>query len=98
MPGFVFNNSTATFFTSDTGTVAAGVVGKKKFSYDLWGDVVNIASRFETTSSPDRIHVSEAIKVRLSDDFIFFDGGEIDLKGKGMTRSYYLLGRKENTS
>lgn len=80
-----------------TGTVAAGVVGKKKFSYDLWGDVVNIASRFETTSSPDRIHVSEAIKVRLSDDFIFFDGGEIDLKGKGMTRSYYLLGRKENT-
>ncbi len=80
-----------------TGTVAAGVVGKKKFSYDLWGDVVNIASRFETTSTPDRIHVSEAIKVRLADDFIFFDGGEIDLKGKGMTRSYYLLGRKDHT-
>lgn len=79
-----------------TGTVAAGVVGKKKFSYDLWGDVVNIASRFETTSSPDRIHVSEAIKVRLADDFVFFAGGEIDLKGKGMTRSYYLLGRKEH--
>jgi class 3 adenylate cyclase/HAMP domain-containing protein len=77
-----------------TGTVAAGVLGKKKFSYDLWGDVVNVASRFESTSSPDRIHVSEAVRVRLSDDFTFLDSGTVDLKGKGVVRSYFLLGRK----
>lgn len=79
-----------------TGTVAAGVVGKKRFSYDLWGDVVNVASRFETTSEPNRIHASEAVKFRLSDDFLFLDAGEVKLKGKGVMRSFYLLGRKEN--
>lgn len=79
-----------------TGTVAAGVVGKKRFSYDLWGDVVNIASRFETSAEPNKIHVSEAVKFRLSDDFLFLDGGEVKLKGKGIMRSFYLLGKKEN--
>lgn len=79
-----------------TGTVAAGVVGKKRFSYDLWGDVVNVASRFETTSEKNRIHVSEAVKFRLSDDFLFLDGGEVKLKGKGIMRSFYLLGKKES--
>jgi adenylate cyclase len=79
-----------------TGTVAAGVVGKKRFSYDLWGDVVNVASRFESTAEPNKIHVSEAVKFRLSDDFMFLDGGEIKLKGKGVMRSFYLLGSKEN--
>ncbi|NBT96791.1 MAG: adenylate/guanylate cyclase domain-containing protein [Methylocystaceae bacterium] len=82
-----------------TGTVAAGVVGKKKFSYDLWGDVVNVASRFETTASPDKIHVSEAVRVRLSDDFLFHDSGIVELKGKGKVPSFYLLGKKkENPS
>ena len=79
-----------------TGTVAAGVVGKKRFSYDLWGDVVNVASRFETTAEPNKIHASEAVKFRLSDDFLFLDGGEVKLKGKGVMRSFYLLGKKEN--
>jgi adenylate cyclase len=79
-----------------TGTVAAGVVGKKRFSYDLWGDVVNVASRFETSAEPNKIHVSEAVKFRLSDDFLFLDGGEVKLKGKGIMRSFYLLGKKEN--
>jgi class 3 adenylate cyclase len=79
-----------------TGTVAAGVVGKKKFSYDLWGDVVNVASRFQSTSQPDRIHVSEAVRVRLIDDFMFEDVGQTELKGKGLVTSYYLLGRRED--
>lgn len=79
-----------------TGTVAAGVVGKKRFSYDLWGDVVNVASRFETSSDKNRIHVSETVKFRLSDDFLFLDGGEVKLKGKGTMRSFYLLGKKES--
>lgn len=81
-----------------TGTVAAGVLGKKKFSYDLWGDVVNVASRFESTSTPDRIHVSESVRVRLADDFTFEDAGKVELKGKGMVASYYLLGRKEESA
>jgi adenylate cyclase len=79
-----------------TGTVAAGVVGKKKFSYDLWGDVVNVASRFQSTSQPDRIHVSEAVRFRLIDDFMFEDVGQTELKGKGFVASFYLLGRREN--
>jgi class 3 adenylate cyclase/HAMP domain-containing protein len=77
-----------------TGTVAAGVLGKKKFSYDLWGDVVNIASRYENSSTPNNIHVSEAVRVRLADDFIFSDEGSVELKGKGIVPSYYLLGKK----
>lgn len=77
-----------------TGTVAAGVVGKKRFSYDLWGDVVNVASRFESTSQPDKIHVSEAVKVRLSDDYVLVDGGTVELKGKEATRSFFLIGKK----
>lgn len=81
-----------------TGTVAAGVVGKKKFSYDLWGDVVNVASRFESTSEPDRIHTSEAVKVRLSDDFVFLNSRTVELKGKGIVSSYFLVGKKDDTS
>jgi class 3 adenylate cyclase/HAMP domain-containing protein len=77
-----------------TGTVAAGVVGRKRFSYDLWGDVVNVASRFESTAQPDKIHVSEAVKVRLSDDYLFVDGGTVELKGKDATRSFVLIGKK----
>lgn len=78
-----------------TGTVAAGVLGKKKFSYDLWGDVVNVASRFESSSLANKIHVSEAVKVRLNDDFVFLDAGTVELKGKGSATSFYLLGRKK---
>ncbi|MBM3624781.1 MAG: HAMP domain-containing protein, partial [Alphaproteobacteria bacterium] len=77
-----------------TGTVAAGVVGRKRFSYDLWGDVVNVASRFESTGQPDKIHVSEAVKVRLSDDYVFLDGGTVEFKGKEATRSFFLIGKK----
>ena len=77
-----------------TGTVAAGVVGKRKFSYDLWGDVVNVANRFETSSEPGSIHVSETVKMRLEDDYLFTEGGIIELKGKGSTKSYFLVGKK----
>lgn len=77
-----------------TGTVAVGIVGKKRFSYDLWGDVVNVASRYESTSMPDKIHISEAVKVRLDDDYLIVDGGAVDLKGKGLAKSYFLMGKK----
>jgi adenylate cyclase len=57
---------------------------------------VNVASRFETSAEPDKIHVSEAVKFRLADDFLFLEGGEVKLKGKGIMKSFYLLGKKEN--
>jgi adenylate cyclase len=79
-----------------TGTVVAGIVGTQKFAYDLWGDVVNIASRYESTGTPNRIHVSDSVRVRLADDFAFEDAGEVDLKGKGMMRSWFLVGDKES--
>lgn len=78
-----------------TGTVVAGVVGTRKFSYDLWGDVVNIASRYESTGVPNKIHVSDAVRVRLEDDFAFEDAGEVDLKGKGVVHSWFLVRDKE---
>ena len=81
-----------------TGTVVAGIVGTHKIAYDLWGDVVNIASRFETTGTPNKIHVSDAVRVRLEDDFIFEDAGEVDLKGKGMMHSWFLVSDKESAA
>ena len=73
-----------------TGTVVAGIVGTQRFSYDLWGDVVNLASRYERTGTPNRIHVSDSVRVRLQDDFIFEDAGEVDIKGRGTMRSWFL--------
>lgn len=80
-----------------TGTVVAGIVGTQKFSYDLWGDVVNVASRYESSAEPNRIHVSDAVRVRLEDDFVFEDAGEVDLKGKGKMRSWFLTDSKEDS-
>lgn len=77
-----------------TGTVVAGVVGNNKCSFDLWGDVVNIASRLEFTSHVGQIHVSNAVKVRLSDDYHFEDHGETELKGKGLLKTWVLKGKK----
>jgi adenylate cyclase len=81
-----------------TGTVVAGIVGTQKFAYDLWGDVVNVASRYESTGTPNKIHVSDAVRIRLEDDFVFEDAGDVDLKGKGKMRSWFLLGDKEGAA
>lgn len=79
-----------------TGTVVAGIVGTQKFSYDLWGDVVNVASRYESTAAPNHIHVSDAVRVRLDDDYVFEDAGNVELKGKGKMRSWFLVGAKDS--
>jgi PAS domain S-box-containing protein len=78
----------------NTGSVVAGVIGQKKFSYDLWGDAVNLASRMESQGEPGKIQVSEMTYVRLRDQFHFTCRGVIPIKGKGQMVTYWLEGRK----
>ena len=77
-----------------SGPIIAGVVGVSKFAYDVWGDTVNLASRLETTSEPGRIQVSAASAERLEAGYVLEPRGTIDLKGKGPTETFYLLGRR----
>ncbi|MCC5898119.1 MAG: response regulator [Phormidium sp. BM_Day4_Bin.17] len=79
----------------NTGPVVAGVIGIKKFIYDLWGDTVNVASRMESTGVPGRIQVSENTYRRLQDSFIFEERGLTPIKGKGTMKTYWLVGRQK---
>jgi len=78
-----------------TGPVVAGVVGKKKFIYDLWGDTVNIASRITSEGAPGMIHVDATTYRRLRDRFDFEPPQTLHLKGKGNMAVYRLTGRRE---
>lgn len=77
----------------NSGPVVAGVIGKHKFTYDLWGDAVNIASRMESHGVAGRIQISESTHRRLGDRYATEERGVIDVKGKGPTRTWWLLGR-----
>ena len=78
-----------------TGSAMAGVIGRRKFVYDLWGDTVNVASRLESHGTPGRVQVSEAVEAALRGQYLFEERGTIEIKGMGEMRTFFLLGRSE---
>jgi len=77
-----------------SGSVVAGIIGISKFSYDLWGDTVNVASRMESNGMPGKIQVTGATYERLKEQFIFEERGIIEVKGKGKMLTYWLIGEE----
>ena len=76
-----------------SGPLVAGVVGSQRFFYDVWGDAVNVASRMESTAAVGRIQVPQPVYQRLSNRFVFEERGDVDVKGKGVMHTWYLVGR-----
>lgn len=79
-----------------TGAVIAGVIGNKKFSYDIWGDTVNVASRMESHGLPGEIHVSAPVYMALKDEFEFENRGLIEIKGKARMQTWFLKGYRQD--
>lgn len=74
------------------GPCVAGVIGTRKFAYDVWGDTINVASRLQTSSEAGRIHVSSAMAAALDGRYRLEPRGEVELKGVGRTETFFLLG------
>jgi guanylate cyclase len=79
----------------NSGPVVAGVIGRKRFLYDLWGDAVNTAGRMQTDGTPGRIQITRATYDLLKDEFVCEPRGTVQIKGKGEMETWYLVGRRE---
>ena len=80
-----------------TGTVMAGVVGEERMQFDIFGDSVNIASRFETAGAPGRVNCSHETYVLTRERFFFEERGEIPLKHRGLMKAYFVLGERHDS-
>jgi class 3 adenylate cyclase len=82
----------------NTGPVVGGVVGTKKFAFDIWGDTVNVAARMESNSVAGKINISENTYQLVRESFECEYRGEIDVKNKGMMKMYFVHGPKESAN
>jgi class 3 adenylate cyclase len=78
----------------DAGPVMAGVIGRRKFTYDVWGDTVNTASRLQANSEPGKTQVSASLLDRLSQRFLLAPRGIVEVRGLGPRETCFLVGRK----
>jgi adenylate cyclase len=74
------------------GPAVAGVIGVKRFLYDVWGDTVNVASRMEASGEPGAIHVTETVYHQTRDQFAFTPREPMEIKGRGRMSTYWLTG------
>ena len=79
-----------------SGSVVAGVIGARKFLYDIWGDVVNTASRMESQGVPGKIQITDSTQIRLGKSFITENMGYKNIIGKGAINTWFLVSRSKS--